>query len=177
MIPPLLRRLSLTLMSQISGTNFKFSDENYIWEFRLEIHNFLEASKISLPFSCIDFDYTLSYILFIIPPFKISGPEHHKYLEPSNAMKAYYSLYLFMKENDMNYSEWSHLNFSFLNKMDYINVDKTMIYDRVSWREYSPAVKCPESHLIIPISMLLNKKFLEMIYLLYKEVSMQVLEG
>lgn len=176
MIPPLLRRLSLTLMSQISGMNFKFSDKDYTWEFCLEIYEFLELSRMHLPFDVIELSSNCSYIRFTIPPFEIHRKEPRRMLEPSNAMKAYYCLYLFMKENDVDDTGWRHNNFHFLINLDYHHVDRTMIYDTAVWKDNLWNRRCHETDLIVPTSLLLNKEFLEIIRLLYNDIFMQTIE-
>lgn len=56
-------------------------------------------------------------------------------LEPSMTMKAYYYLYLWMKENGMDYKKWYDRNFILIEKIDYTHVDKTMNYDTISWKD------------------------------------------
>nr|DAD57761.1 MAG TPA: hypothetical protein [Bacteriophage sp.] len=173
MVPFLLRRLSLSLMSQISGREFVFSCKNYSWEFLLEIYEFLELSKLNLNVDSLSFYHGCSYIVFPIPRFNINRYLFNKVDEPSNVMKAYYSLYLWMKENNMDYERWNNVNFALIKRIDYIHVDRTMNYDKVNWKDQPYCNKTLKSHLVVPISLFMNRYFLELIYLFYKNLYIQ----
>lgn len=173
MVPFLLRRLSLSLMSQISGRDFTFKTDDYPWEFLLEICEFLEFSKLNLTVDSLSFYRECSYIALPIPGFNINRYLFDKAEEPSMTMKAYYYLYLWMKENGMDYKKWYDRNFILMEKIDYTHVDKTMNYDTISWKEGSYLKKPLYSLLVVPISLFINKDFLELIYLFYKNLCIQ----
>lgn len=88
-------------------------------------------------------------------------------------MKAYYSLYFWAKENKMNYEKWSSSNFSFLTKIDYYHASKNMVNDWVMWKDGMWSRRYGESYIIVPVTILLNKEFLEIIRLLYRDIAMQ----
>jgi len=88
-------------------------------------------------------------------------------------MKAYYSLYLWMKENSMDYNNWHGGNLGLIDDIDYTHVDNTMIYDKVDWKEGPYLKKTSRSHLVVPISLFMNKDFLELIYLFYRNLCIQ----
>lgn len=176
MVPFLLRRLSLSLMAQISGRDFTFKPGDYSWEFLLEIYEFLELSKLNLTVDSLTFYHGCSYIVFPILRFNINRYLFNKVDEPSNAMKAYYSLYLWMKENDMDCKRWNSVNFSLMENIDYIHVDHTMNHDKVNWKDQPYCNKTLKSHLVVPISLFMNKYFLELIYLFYKNLYIQFQE-
>lgn len=173
MVPFLLRRLSLSLMAQISGRDFTFKPGDYSWEFLLEIYEFLELSKLNLTVDSLTFYHGCSYIVFPIPRFNINRYLFNKFEEPSNVMKAYYSLYLWMKENNTDYERWNNVNFSLMENIDYIHVDYTMNHDKVNWKDQPYCNKTLKSHLVVPISLFMNKYFLELIYLFYKNLYIQ----
>lgn len=173
MVPFLLRRLSLSLMSQISGRDFTFKTDDYPWEFLLEICEFLEFSKLNLTVDSLAFYHKCSYIALTIPRFNINRYLFNKVDEPSDVMKAYYSLYLWMKENNMDYEKWHSGNFTLIKKIDYTHVDKTMGHDKVNWKSQPFCNKTPKLYLVVPISLFMNRYFLELIYLLYRNLYIQ----
>jgi len=70
----------------------------------------------------------------------------------------------------MDYKKWYDRNFILMEKIDYTHVDKTMNYDTISWKEGSYLKKPLYSLLVVPISLFMNKDFLELIYLFYKNL-------
>lgn len=160
-------------MSQISGREFVFSCKNDSWEFLLEIYEFLEFGKLNLTVDSLSFYHEFSYIVLPIPRFNINRYLFNKIEEPSNVMKAYYSLYLWMKENNMDYERWNNVNFALIKWIDYIHVDHTMNYDKVNWKDQPYCNKTLKSHLVVPTSLFMNRYFLELIYLFYKNLCIQ----
>lgn len=152
---------------------FNFSNKDYTWEFCLEIYQFLELSRMHLSFNAVEISSDCLYIRFVIPPFEINREEAKRVLEPSNAMKAYYSLYLWAKENKMDYEKWSSSNFSFLTKIDYYHASKYMVNDWVMWKDGMWSRRYGESYIIVPVTILLNKEFLEIMRLLYRDIAIQ----
>lgn len=168
MKPYLLRRLILCLISQMSGKDFAFDEDNFSWRIKNEIGSFLGMNEMDVVVDRITYDSRNMNIGLKIPDFKIYRHSN----VPSNIMKSYYFLYLWLKENNMNFAEWNKLNFKNLEMVNYIHVDKSMKHDRVHPGEFF-LLTMPSSRLYFPIYLFFNKDFLEILRILYIDIHNQ----